>query len=103
MTTPIVPIVGSSTPWNVLSRDRPEAREGSVKIQPTMNQRKRPSLVEQVRERLLAELTTAKLEPGAKLANETELAERFEVSRATIREAVRGLMDAGYVTRRHGS
>lgn len=74
-----------------------------MKIPRTMNHRKRPSLVEQVRERLLTELTSGKLEPGAKLANETELAERFEVSRATIREAVRGLMDAGYVARRHGS
>ena len=31
------------------------------------------------------------------------MAERFGVSRATVREAVRGLMDAGYLARRHGS
>ena len=68
-----------------------------------MESPKRPSLVEQVRHSLLADLTTGKLTPGTKLANETELAERFAVSRATIREAVRGLMDAGYLTRRHGS
>lgn len=68
-----------------------------------MESPKRPSLVEQVRRSLLADLTTGKLTPGTKLANETELAERFAVSRATIREAVRGLMDAGYLTRRHGS
>lgn len=65
--------------------------------------RKRPSLVEHVREGLLADLLTGKLEPGAKLPNENELAERFSVSRATIREAVLGLMDAGYLARRHGS
>jgi GntR family transcriptional regulator len=68
-----------------------------------MEPRKRPSLVEQVRHNLLQDLTTGKLTPGTKLANETELAERFAVSRATIREAVRGLMDAGYLARRHGS
>jgi GntR family transcriptional regulator len=68
-----------------------------------MNAHRRPSLVEQVRESLLQELTTGRFQPGAKLANETELAQRFGVSRATIREAVRGLMDAGYVARRHGS
>ena len=28
---------------------------------------------------------------------------RFEVSRATIREAVRGLVEAGYLVRRHGT
>ena len=68
-----------------------------------MSPRKRPSLVEQVRESLLGELTSGNLEPGAKLANENELAERFAVSRSTIREAVGGLMDAGYLVRRHGS
>jgi DNA-binding GntR family transcriptional regulator len=68
-----------------------------------MNARRRPSLVEQVRESLLADLTTGRLGPGAKLPNETELAERFMVSRSTIREAVGGLMGAGYLARRHGS
>ena len=68
-----------------------------------MSPSRRPSLVEQVRESLLGDLTSGKLEPGAKLANENELAERFAVSRSTIREAVRGLMDAGYLVRRHGS
>jgi GntR family transcriptional regulator len=68
-----------------------------------MTPRKRPSLVEQVRDSLLGDLTSGKLESGAKLANENELAERFGVSRSTIREAVGGLMDAGYLARRHGS
>src|SRR6516164_5849746 len=68
-----------------------------------MSPSRRPSLVEQVRENLLGDLTSGKLPPGAKLANENELAERFAVSRSTIREAVRGLMDAGYLARRHGS
>src|SRR5438270_13163533 len=68
-----------------------------------MSSRRRPSLVDQVRERLLQELAAGKLEPGAKLANESDLAERFAVSRSTIREAVRALVDAGYLARRHGS
>lgn len=68
-----------------------------------MNNRKRPSLVEQVRDSLLDDLIAGKLAPGAKLANENELADRFGVSRATVRDAVRGLMDAGYLARRHGS
>lgn len=68
-----------------------------------MSARRRPSLVEEVRHRLLQELATGKLEPGAKLENESDLAERFAVSRSTIREAVRALVDAGLLARRHGS
>lgn len=68
-----------------------------------MNRQRRPSLVEQVRDSLLEELVNGKLLPGAKLANENELAEQYAVSRATIRDAVRALMDAGYLSRRHGS
>jgi GntR family transcriptional regulator len=68
-----------------------------------MNRRKRPSLVEQVREGLMQDLLGGTLEPGAKLPNENELADRFAVSRATIREAVLSLIEAGYLARRHGS
>lgn len=68
-----------------------------------MSKRKRPSVVEQVREGLLEDLIGGDLEPGAKLPNENEIADRFSVSRATVREAVLGLMDAGYLARRHGS
>jgi GntR family transcriptional regulator len=68
-----------------------------------VNTRKRPSLVDQVREGLLEDLIEGGLEPGAKLPNENEIAERFVVSRATVREAVLGLIDAGYLVRRHGS
>jgi GntR family transcriptional regulator len=64
---------------------------------------RRPSLVEQVREGLLNELVAGGLEPGAKLPNENVLAERFAVSRATVREAVLSLLEAGYLARRHGS
>ena len=66
-----------------------------------MTVRRRATRVDEVREGLLADL--AGLERGAKLPNEQALAERFAVSRATVREAVLGLLEAGYVTRRHGS
>jgi GntR family transcriptional regulator len=46
---------------------------------------------------------SGRLPPGAKLPNENEIGERFGVSRATVREAVLGLMEAGYLARRHGS
>ena len=54
-------------------------------------------------ELLDATCSTARYASGVKLPNEDELAERFGVSRATVREAVGGLVEAGYVTRRHGS
>jgi GntR family transcriptional regulator len=64
---------------------------------------RRPSLVDQVRQGLLDDLVAGKLTRGDKLPNEDRLAERFGVSRATVREAVLGLLEAGYLTRRHGS
>jgi GntR family transcriptional regulator len=62
---------------------------------------RRPSRVDQVRQGLLEDLRT--MERGAKLPNEQVLADRFTVSRATVREAVLGLLEAGYLSRRHGS
>ena len=64
---------------------------------------RRVSLVDQVRKGLLDDLLAGTLEPGEKLPNEDKLAERFAVSRATVREAVLGLLEAGYLIRRHGS
>jgi GntR family transcriptional regulator len=64
---------------------------------------RRKSLVEEVREGLLDDLVEGKLVHGAKLPNESDLARRFRVSRATLREAVLGLLEAGYLARRHGS
>ena len=64
---------------------------------------KRVSLVDQVRQGLLEDLVSGRLAPGAKLPNENEIGERYGVSRATVREAVLGLMEAGYLARRHGS
>jgi GntR family transcriptional regulator len=56
-----------------------------------------------MRRELLDELLDGTYESGIKLPNEDELAEKAGVSRATVREAVGGLVEAGYLTRRHGS
>jgi GntR family transcriptional regulator len=68
-----------------------------------MTATRRPSLVEQVRQGLMDDLVSGRLAPGTKLPNENEIADRFGVSRATVREAVLGLLEAGYLIRRHGS
>ena len=43
------------------------------------------------------------VEPGQKIPNEFELAERFGVGRSTIREAVKGLVSRGILEVRRGS
>jgi GntR family transcriptional regulator len=65
--------------------------------------RQRATAVARMRGELLAELLDGTFSRGVKLPNEDELAERSGVSRATVREAVGGLVEAGYLTRRHGS
>ncbi len=63
----------------------------------------RPSRIDEVRHGLLADLADGSTPVGTKLPNEQELAARFGVSRATVREAVGGLVEGGYLLRRHGS
>lgn len=63
----------------------------------------RTLLADRLRDELLEEISSSRLQPGSKLPSEGELAKRFNVSRATVREAVRGLVEAGYVSRRRGS
>jgi GntR family transcriptional regulator len=60
-------------------------------------------LADRLRDELLEEIASAQMQPGTKLPTEGQLATRFNVSRATVREAVTSLVEAGYVTRRHGS
>ncbi len=60
-------------------------------------------LADRLRDELLEEITSTHLPPGTKLPTEGELSKRFGVSRATVREAVGGLVEAGYVIRRRGS
>ena len=63
----------------------------------------RPLLADVVRDGLRRMVITGRYPPGSRLPNEDALAERFAVSRATIREAVRGLVEEGYLARRQGS
>jgi GntR family transcriptional regulator len=64
---------------------------------------RRIALVEQVRNELRELISNGTYRPGDQLPNEQEVGERFDVSRATVREAYRGLIEAGYLTRRQGS
>lgn len=63
----------------------------------------RPLRSDIVRDGLRHAILAGEFEPGAKLPNEDQLSERWAVSRATVREAVSGLAEEGYLVRRHGS
>lgn len=69
-----------------------------LKIEPITRQ----GASEKVVHRLLALVKAGDLGPGDRLPSERELAERFQVSRPTIREAVRALAVLGVVKTRHG-
>lgn len=62
----------------------------------------RQTRTEYVRDSLLSELRADDYAVGEKIPNEDELAARFNVSRATVREAVQGLLEVGYLSRKHG-
>lgn len=64
---------------------------------------RRQLLTDVVRDALLDAIAAGEFEPGAKLPNESLLSDRFEVSRATVREAVGALVEQGYLQRLHGS
>jgi GntR family transcriptional regulator len=63
----------------------------------------RPLLTDVVRDALRRAVITGEYPPGSQLPNEDALGARYGVSRATIREAVRGLVEEGYLSRRQGS
>lgn len=65
--------------------------------------RTRPLLPDVVRSALRRAIIEGEFPPGSKLPNEDALCARFAVSRITLREAVRGLIEDGYVVRRQGS
>ena len=68
-----------------------------------MRRVRQPSLVEQVRSGLLEDIRGGRLAVGDKLPNEYELAEQFAVSRATVREAIQGLLETGHLARQRGN
>ena len=62
----------------------------------------RPPLAEIVAKRILEMVTSRALKPGDQLPPERELAEMLNVSRPSVREAIRGLAILGVVTSRQG-
>lgn len=61
-----------------------------------------PRRWEQIAQALREDIAAGRFQPGQRLPNETELAAQFEVHRHTLRQAVRSLVEAGYVRVVHG-
>jgi GntR family transcriptional regulator len=59
-------------------------------------------LYHQLQEVLKAEIESGAWQPGEQLPNESKLAERFGVSKITVRQALQGLAELGYIHREHG-
>ena len=65
--------------------------------------RDRARAAEQIIENLRGQIARGQLERGSRLPSEREIAEHFEVSSPTVREAIRALASMGLVESRHGS
>lgn len=59
-------------------------------------------LVPEIVQALEADVREGRLQPGDKLATESELMNRFQVSRTVVREAISRLQASGLVETRHG-
>lgn len=64
---------------------------------------RRPLLSDQIRDEILEAILNGRIEVGERIPPEPELCHRFGVSRTTVREAVRSLVESGYLKRVHGS
>ena len=62
-----------------------------------------PQRYERIADRIAAEIRAGRLEPGARLPGERELARRLEVGRASVREAIGALQLRGVLETRPGS
>jgi GntR family transcriptional regulator, transcriptional repressor for pyruvate dehydrogenase complex len=75
-----------------------DRRVSDVEIQPPLRQ----SLAQAVARQLLELIQRDAFPVGSRLPTETELKERFQVGRSTIREALNGLVLLGVVEVKHG-
>jgi len=57
----------------------------------------------QIKNKIFEEIETGKLKPGEKLLPERELAFRYNVTRMTIRQSIRTLVDQGFLKSKGGS
>lgn len=68
----------------------------------TLNRISPVPLYHQIAQQLVAAIESGRLTKGAFLDNELDLAERWHVSRPTVRRAIQDLVDSGLLVRRRG-
>lgn len=56
----------------------------------------------QIEEQLKKQIENGELKPNDSLPSEREFAERFEISRMTVRQAINNLVNDGYLYRQKG-
>lgn len=56
----------------------------------------------QIEEQLKRQIENGELKPNDSLPSEREFAERFEISRMTVRQAINNLVNDGYLYRQKG-
>ena len=71
-------------------------------VSPRVVRRDRLTLTESCCEALEEAIETGAYRPGSRLPSEAELAEQLDVSRPTVRDALRMLVERGLIVRRHG-
>ena len=59
-------------------------------------------LYHQLEEVLKAEIESGRWRPGEQIPTESQLVDNFGVSKITVRQALQGLVDLGYIRREHG-
>jgi len=80
----------------------PSAPPGVLGLPLTLDRRSPVPLYHQLAEQLTAAIERGSLAPGSLLGNEVDLAGRLGLSRPTVRQALRSLVDKGLLVRRRG-
>src|SRR4051794_4922300 len=75
---------------------------GVAEFDITLNRLSPVPLYHQLSRQLVAAVESGRLPKGAFLDNELDLAERWQVSRPTVRRAIQDLVDGGMLVRRRG-
>lgn len=59
-------------------------------------------LYRQLKDKILSDISSGKLAEGAKIPTEVELSEPYDISRVTVRNAIKELVDEGYLVKKQG-
>lgn len=67
-----------------------------------LQQRTVVPLYRQLKDKVLSDISSGELAEGAKIPTEVELSELYNISRVTVRNAIKELVDEGYLVKKQG-